>query len=103
VARPRCRREDCGHTPAWHGERAGTEPGRCLVESCTCEYWVAVPTPAPADPRTDRDLYLAWCAATYPDVDAAAGYEIMMAEIESWHRRSLGLPPLPQRPAVEHG
>jgi hypothetical protein len=49
------------------------------------------------DPRTDRDLYLAFDAAAAKVVagDTQAGYELIMAEVVRWWRRVTPAPAAP--------
>jgi len=92
----------CHHTDDMHGARAGSLPGHCLTPGCRCPAWnpptIPIRVPRTSNPRHDRNLYLAWIQALDVAVhgsDSAAGYEVMMAEIERWQRRVLGLPAVP--------
>jgi hypothetical protein len=51
------------------------------------------------DPRTDRDLFLAFDAAAVKIVegDPRAGYELVMAEVVRWFRRVTVPPTDPPR------
>ena len=86
---PPCR--TCTHTTDLHGARAGRAPGVCHHPGCGClQYLPTEPALRPGpDPRHDRDLFLAFDAATVKIVegDPSAGYELLMAAVARWYRR----------------
>ena len=57
--------------------------------TCACPVWVAPRPVSVPDPRTDRDLFLAWVGAVEEvgQGQAEIGYEIMMCAVEAWVER----------------